>query len=140
MNIAEYDQTLAEANQTLDDFVRHFRLLASENGPGGEAANLTMLAEALEPTPSTALAVLVAAAVRRLAMEGGDSEGTTCPRCGLKCSRDEVHNGVAMLYGPWGCACGWSESERYDLTSGPKTEGSYDVDQWGGLTPGEPSP
>lgn len=59
-----------------------------------------------------------------------------CPRCFRPCSRDEVHNGVAMLYGPWGCACGWSESRDYDITGGPKFEESYQVDPQGGLTPG----
>lgn len=137
MNVAEYDQTLAEADRTLDEFVQHYRMLASEYGQSSEASNVTMLAEALEPTPSAGLAVLVAAAVRRLAAESGD--GAICPRCGAQCSRDEVHNGVAMLYGPWGCACGWSESKDYDLTTGPKSDGPHRVDQWGGLTPGEGS-
>lgn len=36
-----------------------------------------------------------------------------CPICGRECNRDEVHNGVMMLYGPWGCQCGWSEWEEY---------------------------
>lgn len=60
----------------------------------------------------------------------------TCPKCGGQCGRDEVHNGVAMLYGPWGCACGWSEWEEYDLSAGQSSvcDGGK-IDQWGGFTP-----
>jgi len=39
-----------------------------------------------------------------------DENEMQCPRCNGKCRRDEVHNGLAWLYGPWGCFdCGWSE-------------------------------
>jgi hypothetical protein len=58
-----------------------------------------------------------------------------CPRCGAACWRDEVDVGVGVMYGPWGCPCGWSENVRYDVTAGPKVEGGYRVDQRGGLTP-----
>lgn len=51
-----------------------------------------------------------------------------CPRCGDKCDRDSVHNGVAMLFGPWGCHCGWSENEEYDQKDGPL------IDEKGGVT------
>lgn len=44
-----------------------------------------------------------------------------CPKCGKQCGRDEVHNGVAMLYGPWGCMCGWSEWEEYDMSEGQRS-------------------
>lgn len=42
-----------------------------------------------------------------------------------------------MIYGPWGCCCGWSEDPRYDCSDGPSPaqieagNGRY-VDQWGG--------
>jgi hypothetical protein len=59
-----------------------------------------------------------------------------CPKCGDECNRDEVHNGVCMLYGPWGCACGWSEDSRYDLSDGRNPDAPEGrLDQWGGLTP-----
>jgi hypothetical protein len=40
-----------------------------------------------------------------------------------------------MLYGPWGCACGWSELEEYNTLTGPKKTKYGTLDQWGGLTP-----
>jgi hypothetical protein len=52
--------------------------------------------------------------------------------------RDEVHNGVGMIYGPWGCVCGWSEWSEWDSTKGPaKVEADhpgYHADSRGGLT------
>lgn len=40
------------------------------------------------------------------------------------------------MYGPWGCPCGWSESEEYNLLKREKfTEQGYRLDQWGGATP-----
>lgn len=59
----------------------------------------------------------------------------TCPRCGTECWRDEVDVGVGVMYGPWGCPCGWSESAEYDVSGGHKMQGRHRVDQWGGLTP-----
>jgi hypothetical protein len=59
----------------------------------------------------------------------------TCPNCGGECWRDSADVGVGVMYGPWGCPCGWSEDHRFDVTGGPKTENGYAVDQWGGLTP-----
>lgn len=59
----------------------------------------------------------------------------TCPRCGEECIRDSADVGVGTMYGPWGCYCGWSEDPRYDVSQGPKVEGGYRVDPWGGLTP-----
>lgn len=60
----------------------------------------------------------------------------TCPRCGRECSRDEADVGVGVIYGPWGCYCGWSESPDYDVSAGPKlTADGYQLDQWGGATP-----
>lgn len=60
----------------------------------------------------------------------------TCPNCGAECWRDEADVGVGVIYGPWGCPCGWSESAEYDVTAGPKLdEHGYQLDQWGGATP-----
>lgn len=59
----------------------------------------------------------------------------TCPRCGADCSRDSADVGVGVIYGPWGCHCGWSEDDCYDVTAGPKFDGRYLLDQWGGATP-----
>jgi len=58
-----------------------------------------------------------------------------CPRCGGACYRDSADVGVGVIYGPWGCPCGWSEDEAYDVTGGPKFDGRYLLDQWGGATP-----
>lgn len=58
-----------------------------------------------------------------------------CPRCGNTCDRDEVDVGIGILYGPWGCYCGWSEYPQYDVTDGPKFADGGRLDQWGGLTP-----
>lgn len=41
-----------------------------------------------------------------------------CPKCGDNCMRDEVDIGVGTIYGPFGCQCGWSESEEYDRSNG----------------------
>lgn len=69
------------------------------------------------------------------------SESQACPKCGEDCSRDEVHNGVCVLYGPWGCpGCGWSSDPEYDhsdknggaCAAQAEHPGWY-VDQWGGL-------
>lgn len=59
----------------------------------------------------------------------------TCPNCGDNCSRDEADVGVGVIYGPWGCYCGWSESTTYDVTDGPKFQDGYRLDQWGCATP-----
>lgn len=58
-----------------------------------------------------------------------------CPRCNEPASRDSADVGVGVIYGPWGCHCGWSESPDYDLTTGPKERDGYRLDQWGGATP-----
>lgn len=61
----------------------------------------------------------------------------TCPRCGELVDRDYADVGVGIIYGPYGCSCGWSESSEYDVSDGPKftAEGGL-IDQWGGVTPG----
>jgi len=59
-----------------------------------------------------------------------------CPKCGREAWRDEADVGVGIIYGPYGCPCGWSESPEYDLSEGPRvTPEGYVVDQWGGATP-----
>lgn len=60
----------------------------------------------------------------------------TCPNCGRDCWRDSADVGVGIIYGPYGCPCGWSESAEYDVSEGPKlAEHGYELDQWGGATP-----
>lgn len=57
-----------------------------------------------------------------------------CPLCNAECDRDSVDVGVGVIYGPYGCACGWSEDPQFDRSSGPppaESPGRY-VDQWGG--------
>jgi hypothetical protein len=39
-----------------------------------------------------------------------------------------------MIYGPYGCACGWSEWEEYDIRSGPKKVNGGYLDSRGGWT------
>lgn len=59
-----------------------------------------------------------------------------CPHCRRPAHRDEVDVGVGIMCGPFGCPCGWSESEEYDASDGPKlTADGYELDQWGGATP-----
>jgi hypothetical protein len=60
-----------------------------------------------------------------------------CPKCGTEgLYRDEVDVGIGVMYGPWGCPCGWSSDPDYDVSEGPKTtEQGWIVDQWGGLNP-----
>jgi hypothetical protein len=67
-------------------------------------------------------------------------EGSTmnCPKCGNKCWRDEADVGVGVIYGPYGCPCGWSESREYDQADSVNrtpTEEGWTKDQWGGLNP-----
>jgi len=65
------------------------------------------------------------------ASAGGADVRHTCPDCGGDCDRDSTHNGLARLYGPWGCVCGWSEWGRQRAPG---------VDQWGVLWPGLAGP
>jgi hypothetical protein len=61
-----------------------------------------------------------------------------CPKCNTECARNAVHDGVAMLYGPWGCpGCAWSEWAEYDLSTGkdPRDERGGMIDQYGGYHP-----
>lgn len=58
------------------------------------------------------------------------AEEADCPSCGGPLSRDSVHNGLALLHGPWGCgSCGWSEYADVGYRDG----GYYDA--LGGFTP-----
>lgn len=63
-----------------------------------------------------------------------ETETMNCPLCDSECGRDEVHNGVCMLYGPWGCNCGWSEDSRYNLHL-IKQPVNGTIDSRGGFTP-----
>ena len=51
-----------------------------------------------------------------------------CPECGSECGRDEADVGVGTMYGPYGCACGWSESSEYNHNVDQR------IDSRGGLT------
>jgi hypothetical protein len=63
-----------------------------------------------------------------------DSE--ICPSCGAACWRESCDVGVGVIFGPWGCECGWSEDPRYNqLTGSKRAEGGGVLDQFGGLTP-----
>lgn len=63
----------------------------------------------------------------------------SCPKCGsAEVSRDSFHNGVSIIYGPYGCAdCRWSEWEMYALSNGRsgETDTGGRIDQWGGYIP-----
>ena len=63
--------------------------------------------------------------------------GMNCPKCGEECDRDEVDVGVGMIYGPYGCMCGWSESAEYDSSEGPSPaqleHPDWIVDSQGGM-------
>ena len=59
-----------------------------------------------------------------------------CENCGEEAWREDCDVGVGIIYGPWGCSCGWSEDPRYNVLDGPKTtELGGTIDQWGGITP-----
>ena len=64
------------------------------------------------------------------------AEKCNCPHCGEEAWREEVDVGVGIICGPWGCSCGWSEYEQYDLTKegGVQPDGTY-LDQYGVLYP-----
>ena len=60
-----------------------------------------------------------------------------CPRCGEPCDRESVDVGVGIIYGPYGCGCGWSEDPQYDRSSGTSpaqlANPGYYVDSKGGM-------
>ncbi len=41
-----------------------------------------------------------------------------CPKCDEDTDREEVDVAVGVIYGPYGCACGWSEWPEFDRSSG----------------------
>ena len=49
-----------------------------------------------------------------------------CPECGDECWRESCDVGVGIIYGPWGCPCGWGEGGRAQVK-----DGRY-IDQFGG--------
>ena len=60
-----------------------------------------------------------------------------CPKCDEPCERDDVDVGVGIIYGPWGCGCGWSSDPAYDRSEGPSPEQrrlgpEWHVDSMGG--------
>ncbi len=47
------------------------------------------------------------------------TEESPCPNCGEEgLYRDDADVGVGIIYGPWGCPCGWSADPRFDSTQG----------------------
>lgn len=69
MSIAEFDQTLAEADRTLSDMVKQYRICGSAYE---EVENLALLEQSLIDLPSFALAPLLAVAVRRISRAGSN--------------------------------------------------------------------
>lgn len=62
-----------------------------------------------------------------------------CPHCGSEAWREDADVGVGIIYGPWGCSCGWSEWDEYNQllgNGGWQPNGSY-TDPHGGLWPAE---
>lgn len=37
-----------------------------------------------------------------------------CHACGERAEWESVDVGVGVIYGPWGCYCGWSSDPRYN--------------------------
>jgi predicted RNA-binding Zn-ribbon protein involved in translation (DUF1610 family) len=64
----------------------------------------------------------------------------TCPNCGEHCWREEADVGIGIIFGPWGCPCGWSESHAYNQLDGPTATAGKRTDQWGMLYPAEDAP
>lgn len=58
-----------------------------------------------------------------------------CPSCGHEAYRETADVGVGIIFGPWGCPCGWSEDDRYNQPQGPTSASGVRTDQWGGLYP-----
>ena len=63
-----------------------------------------------------------------------------CPVCKEEnLYRESADVGVGILYGPYGCPCGWSEADEYNLLSGSagiQDNGAY-IDQYGAYYPPE---
>lgn len=65
------------------------------------------------------------------------TDSSPCPRCGEhELYRDSADVGVGIIYGPYGCPCGWSESDAYDAEKGGgwQDDGGY-CDPYGGYWP-----
>lgn len=61
------------------------------------------------------------------------AEKMDCPNCGQKnLGREEADVGIGIMYGPFGCGCGWSEWPEYNQLTGEAVERS---DQWGLIDP-----
>lgn len=58
-----------------------------------------------------------------------------CPICGKQnLHRISIESNIYIRYGPYRCPCGWSSEKRYDVCNGPKFNGKFKLDQWGGAT------
>jgi hypothetical protein len=64
-----------------------------------------------------------------------------CPACGEPdLDRESVDVEVGIIYGPYGCYCGWSAWDCcYDQTKGPTATAGKRTDQWGFLYPADPA-
>lgn len=65
------------------------------------------------------------------------NDSKTCPNCGEEAWRESADVGVGVIYGPWGCPCGWSESDEYNQLTGSgglQPDGSY-IDPQGMVYP-----
>lgn len=64
-------------------------------------------------------------------------ETKKCPKCGCDAARDEVDVEVGIIYGPWGCFCGWCENAYYDSTQGEsqaqRDHPDFIIDTLGGM-------
>lgn len=59
-----------------------------------------------------------------------------CPECGTKdLWRESADVGVGIIYGPYGCDCGWSEDSKYNIQKGALKQDGSCIDQYGGIYP-----
>lgn len=59
-------------------------------------------------------------------------DNKTCPNCKNEAWRESADVGVGIIYGPWGCECGWSEDDEYNTLTGKggvQENGSYTTPQ-----------
>lgn len=52
----------------------------------------------------------------------------SCPNCGEETWRDSADVGVGVIFGPYGCSCGWSEWDEYNQllgNGGRQANGGY---------------
>jgi hypothetical protein len=57
-----------------------------------------------------------------------------CHACGDQAWRESVDVGVGVIYGPWGCYCGWSEWPEYNQL---RSDVKKHTDQFGFYYPRE---